>query len=245
MSDDPQQRFEAIFVAHFDSVLRFALGRAQPDVAQDAVAETFTAAWRALDDLPTEPRPWLLAVARRKLADHYRAAGPAGRAARRPGRVASGGRGGSSRHRGRAHPGTSRIRPPASSRSRGVTAVGLGRLVPGRGRRGTGLQSVPVQRPVAPGPETPWPSPRRPRGRGATTRRGHPRRLVDYDGDRMTTELDQLAAARPPLTAPPRRLWRAAPAGADRGADRAPDLVSVSPIPTSRRRRPRVRARSR
>ena len=75
MSEDPKQRFEAIFNAHFDSVLRFALARAQPEVAQDAVAETFTAAWRGLDDLPSEPRPWLLAVARRKLADHYRAAG--------------------------------------------------------------------------------------------------------------------------------------------------------------------------
>ncbi len=75
MSDGPRERFEAIFAEHFDSVLRFALARAQPEVAKDAVAETFTAAWRSLDDVPPAPRAWLLAVARRKLADHYRAAG--------------------------------------------------------------------------------------------------------------------------------------------------------------------------
>jgi RNA polymerase sigma-70 factor (ECF subfamily) len=65
-------RFESAFREHYDAVLRFAKVRADPDTARDVTAETFTAAWNDLDRLPDEPRPWLLAVARRKLADHYR-----------------------------------------------------------------------------------------------------------------------------------------------------------------------------
>jgi RNA polymerase sigma-70 factor (ECF subfamily) len=75
VSDDPQERFERLFDDHFDAVLRFALARAAPDVAQDATAETFLAAWRSLETVPEEPRGWLLAVVRRKLVDQYRSTG--------------------------------------------------------------------------------------------------------------------------------------------------------------------------
>lgn len=68
-----ESRFEAVFHGHFDAVLRFALARADPDTAKDITAETFMAAWQALDRLPAEPRGWLIAVARNKMADHYRA----------------------------------------------------------------------------------------------------------------------------------------------------------------------------
>jgi RNA polymerase sigma-70 factor, ECF subfamily len=70
--------FEVVFEEHFDAVLRFALARAEPEAAKDVTAETFLAAWRSFDDLPAQPRGWLLAVCRRKLADHYRAAGRRG-----------------------------------------------------------------------------------------------------------------------------------------------------------------------
>lgn len=75
MDDRRRARFEELFGAHFDAVLAFALARAQPDVAKDVTAETFLAAWRSLDRLPAEPKGWLLAVTRRKLADHYRSRG--------------------------------------------------------------------------------------------------------------------------------------------------------------------------
>lgn len=70
-----QQRFTSVFDEHFDAVLRFALARAEPEAAKDATAETFLAAWRTFDRLPADPRGWLLAVCRNKLADHYRSSG--------------------------------------------------------------------------------------------------------------------------------------------------------------------------
>jgi RNA polymerase sigma-70 factor (ECF subfamily) len=39
------------------------------------VAETFLVAWRRLDGVPDEPLPWLLGVARKVLANRWRAAG--------------------------------------------------------------------------------------------------------------------------------------------------------------------------
>ncbi|MDX6245621.1 MAG: hypothetical protein QOE76_3344 [Frankiales bacterium] len=72
---EARELFEAVFGEHFDVVLRFASARAEAEAAKDVTSETFLAAWRALDDLPSQPRGWLLAVCRRKLADHYRAAG--------------------------------------------------------------------------------------------------------------------------------------------------------------------------
>lgn len=68
-----ESRFEAVFREHFDAGLRFALARADSAAAKDAAAETFMAAWQALDRLPPDPRGWLIAVARNKVADHYRA----------------------------------------------------------------------------------------------------------------------------------------------------------------------------
>jgi RNA polymerase sigma-70 factor (ECF subfamily) len=75
---EARQLFEAVFEEHFGAVLRFASARAEPEAAKDVTAETFLAAWRGFDDLPSEPRGWLLAVCRRKLADHYRATGRRG-----------------------------------------------------------------------------------------------------------------------------------------------------------------------
>lgn len=71
-------RFEATFEQHHRAVLAFALRRTSGEAdAEDAVAETFAVAWRRVDRLP-EPEaalPWLLATARRVLANQHRAAG--------------------------------------------------------------------------------------------------------------------------------------------------------------------------
>jgi RNA polymerase sigma factor (sigma-70 family) len=69
---DDTARFEALFREHYPAVLRFALRRAAPAVAEDVAAETFAAAWRSLESVPAEALPWLLAVARRRLASQYR-----------------------------------------------------------------------------------------------------------------------------------------------------------------------------
>jgi len=65
-------RFEALYDAHVRTVLRYALRRTDRDAAQDVVAETFLIAWRRLDQVPAETAPWLLAVARRSLANARR-----------------------------------------------------------------------------------------------------------------------------------------------------------------------------
>lgn len=65
-------RFERLFAECHRPVRAYALRRADPDTAQDAVAETFTVAWRRLEDVPSEPLPWLMGVTRRTLANQRR-----------------------------------------------------------------------------------------------------------------------------------------------------------------------------
>lgn len=71
-------RYEATFEQHHRRVLAFALRRTSSEAdAEDAVSETFAVAWRRVDRLP-EPDaalPWLLAAARRVLANQHRSRG--------------------------------------------------------------------------------------------------------------------------------------------------------------------------
>ncbi len=72
---ESRRRFEAAFRDHFDDVLAYALSRAGTEAARDAAAATFLVAWRRRQELPEQPRGWLLGVCRRTLADERRAAG--------------------------------------------------------------------------------------------------------------------------------------------------------------------------
>ena len=68
-------RFEAAFERHQRAVLAYALRRVPIEAdAEDAVADTFAVAWRRVDRLPEpdEALPWLLAIARRVLANQHR-----------------------------------------------------------------------------------------------------------------------------------------------------------------------------
>ena len=67
-----EQRFDDLYRAYFARVLAYALRRAPQEVAHDVVADTFLVAWRRLERLPEEPLPWLLAVARKTLANTRR-----------------------------------------------------------------------------------------------------------------------------------------------------------------------------
>jgi RNA polymerase sigma-70 factor, ECF subfamily len=71
MADD-RERFERIYRENFRAVLRFAALRIDPERAKDVAAETFLVAWRRLDDVPAEPRAWLLGVARKVIAGQFR-----------------------------------------------------------------------------------------------------------------------------------------------------------------------------
>jgi RNA polymerase sigma-70 factor, ECF subfamily len=68
-------QMDALFTAHAADVYAFALRRTSRSAAQDAVSETFLVAWRRLDSVPVTPKPWLLGVARRVLANQRRSDG--------------------------------------------------------------------------------------------------------------------------------------------------------------------------
>jgi RNA polymerase sigma factor (sigma-70 family) len=70
------ERFRALYDAAYPPVMAYALRRARTrEDALDVAAETMLTAWRRLDDIPTDGRrlPWVFGVARRVLANHYRA----------------------------------------------------------------------------------------------------------------------------------------------------------------------------
>lgn len=68
-------RLEALFAQHAGVVRAYALRRIDPATADDVVSEVFVVAFRRLQDIPDDALPWLLATARRVLANHRRAAG--------------------------------------------------------------------------------------------------------------------------------------------------------------------------
>jgi RNA polymerase sigma-70 factor, ECF subfamily len=73
--EERARRFEAIFAAAHRRVLAYALRRAEDHAsAEEVVSETFLIAWRRLETAPEEPLPWLLAIARRVLANQRRSA---------------------------------------------------------------------------------------------------------------------------------------------------------------------------
>lgn len=65
-------RFEAIYREHGRAVRTYARRRSDAQTADDIAAEVFVVAWRRLDEVPAEPLPWLLGVARRVLANRRR-----------------------------------------------------------------------------------------------------------------------------------------------------------------------------
>ena len=66
-------RFDACFRQHYARVLAYALRRLRDRAAaDDAAAETFLVAWRRLDDLPDDPLPWLLGIARHVIHNELR-----------------------------------------------------------------------------------------------------------------------------------------------------------------------------
>lgn len=71
----PERRFEEVFDASHRRLLAFVARRVDPICdAADIVAETYLVAWRRIGDVPEGDAaiPWLFAVARRLLSNHYR-----------------------------------------------------------------------------------------------------------------------------------------------------------------------------
>ena len=71
---DARARFEALYREHAGAVRAYARRRSGARTADDVVADVFVVAWRRLEDIPDDPLPWLLGVARRVLANQRRSA---------------------------------------------------------------------------------------------------------------------------------------------------------------------------
>jgi RNA polymerase sigma-70 factor (ECF subfamily) len=67
-----REYFETLYAGHAGAVKAYAMRRAARARADDVVAEVFLIAWRRLEDVPPEPRAWLLGVARRVMANERR-----------------------------------------------------------------------------------------------------------------------------------------------------------------------------
>jgi RNA polymerase sigma-70 factor (ECF subfamily) len=65
-------RLELLVSEHFGRVAAYLLSRTDGESAAEALAKTLEIAWRRLEDVPSEPLPWLLGIARRVLSDQWR-----------------------------------------------------------------------------------------------------------------------------------------------------------------------------
>ena len=71
---DDHARFDRLYHGYAGAVLTFARRRTSPSEAEDVVAEVFLAAWRRLEEVPGDPLPWLLGIARGVLSNRRRGA---------------------------------------------------------------------------------------------------------------------------------------------------------------------------
>jgi RNA polymerase sigma-70 factor (ECF subfamily) len=67
-----RRQLETLFVAHASAVRAYAARRVVAGDADDVTSDVFVVAWRRLDDVPEDALPWLLACARRIVANRLR-----------------------------------------------------------------------------------------------------------------------------------------------------------------------------
>ena len=61
-----------MYTDHASALRTFVHRRVDASVADDVVAEVFLMAWRRFDDVPPDPLPWLIGIARGMLANQRR-----------------------------------------------------------------------------------------------------------------------------------------------------------------------------
>lgn len=73
-SPSDEAAFRSLYAWTFDAVARYCLRRLPPDIAHDAVADTYLVAWRRIDDVPPgeEALAWLYGVARNVIRNAQR-----------------------------------------------------------------------------------------------------------------------------------------------------------------------------
>jgi RNA polymerase sigma-70 factor (ECF subfamily) len=67
-----RRRLEILFTRHSAAVRAYAARRVAPGDVDDVASDVFVVAWRRLDDVPDDALPWLLACARRIIANRVR-----------------------------------------------------------------------------------------------------------------------------------------------------------------------------
>jgi RNA polymerase sigma-70 factor (ECF subfamily) len=66
--------FTRTYAAHYPSLVRYGLRRlGDEDTSAELAQEVFVVAWRRREEVPDHSLPWLYGVARRLLANHWRA----------------------------------------------------------------------------------------------------------------------------------------------------------------------------
>ncbi|MDJ0923344.1 MAG: sigma-70 family RNA polymerase sigma factor [Acidimicrobiia bacterium] len=72
---DAEQRYRRLFDDYHRAIYAYCRRRTDAQTAADCAAQTFLTAWRRLDDVPSgeSSLPWLYGVARRTLANEFRA----------------------------------------------------------------------------------------------------------------------------------------------------------------------------
>ncbi|HEY5195353.1 MAG TPA: sigma-70 family RNA polymerase sigma factor [Solirubrobacteraceae bacterium] len=65
-------RFELLYAKYAQAVKAYVLRRAAASTVDDVVAEVFVVCWRRFEEVPVDPLPWLLGVARRVLSTQRR-----------------------------------------------------------------------------------------------------------------------------------------------------------------------------
>jgi RNA polymerase sigma-70 factor (ECF subfamily) len=75
----PDRYFRDLYDAYGSLILTYFKRRTDSETAKDCAAETFLVAWRRLDDIPADARPWLYGVARWVHANQRRRSGRTGR----------------------------------------------------------------------------------------------------------------------------------------------------------------------
>ncbi len=72
-TDRRRERFDELYRELAPRVAGYCRRRTDPEEAREVLAETFVIAWRKLESVPRDaPLPWLLATARRVLANRRR-----------------------------------------------------------------------------------------------------------------------------------------------------------------------------
>jgi len=71
--DEAREQLTRLWLDHKNAVEKFVRRRCLDRSVDDIVQEVFMIAWRRMEDVPDEPRPWLLTVARHVISNRNRA----------------------------------------------------------------------------------------------------------------------------------------------------------------------------